>query len=114
MALPAVGVFAQTELLDITRGFTFRRLVTFYEDEAHTKVFNLTGLTVKLVIAGLGTLVSGAGLTVTAATGQVAVKLTPAQTAAFVAAQTHYYFSFEENAEEIVGPLSGTMTFSNP
>lgn len=114
MALPAEGVIADTELLDVTRGFSFRRLVTFYEDTAHTKPFNLTGLTVKLVIAGLGTLASGAGLTITPLTGQIAIKLTPAQTTAFVAAQTHYYFSFEENAEEIVGPLSGTMTFSNP
>lgn len=114
MPLPAEGVVADTELLAVTRGFTYRRLVTFYEDAARTKPFNLTGLTVKLTIAGLATLASGAGLTITPATGQVALKLTPALTLAFIPAQTHYYFSFEENAEEIVGPLSGTMTFTNP
>lgn len=114
MSILQNGVTPSTELLEAVRGFTFRCTITLYEDEAKTKPLPLGSYTIKLVIPGLGTLTSGNGLTINNATGAIAVKLTPVQTGAVVPAQLHYYLSLEENAEEIVPPVKGTIVFSNP
>jgi hypothetical protein len=113
MTLFPSGVAPVTELLEVERGVTFRCKILLFEDAAKTKPLNITGLTVKLVIEGVTTLASGSGLTINFATGQIAVKLTPVQTAAVEVAQAHYYLTLEENAEEIVPPIKGTMTFTD-
>lgn len=114
MTLFAGGVSPTSELLEVERGVTFRCKILLFEDAAKTKPLNLTGLTITLKIDGVANLASGAGLTITPLAGQIDVKLTPVQTRAVVVAQAHYCLFLEENAEEIVPPLNGTMTFTNP
>lgn len=113
MTLFPSGVAPTTELLEVERGVTFRCKILLFEDAAKTKPLDITGLTAKLVIAGVTTLASGSGLTVIASPASIAVKLTPAQTLAVEVAQAPYHLTLEENAEEIVPPIKGTMTFTD-
>lgn len=108
------GVTPTSELLAVERGVTYRCKILLFKDAAKTEPLNLTGLTITLKIDGVATLASGSGLTINVAAGSIAVKLTPAQTKAVVVAQTHYCLFLEENAEEIVAAIHGTMTFATP
>jgi hypothetical protein len=114
MTLFPNGVTPSTEHFDVLRGMTFRRTITLFEDEAKTKPLNLTGLTVKLTVAGDLTLTSGSGLVISPTEGKNAIRLTPTQTTAAPANVCHYVLTLEESSEEIVPPLVGNMTFQNP
>jgi hypothetical protein len=110
------GVLPASANLTTRRGTTLRRVVTVYEDEAKTKPLSLSGWTPELVIAdGQQTylaLTSGSGLTVTAAKGEIAVLVTPAQTKNAPRETLHYYLTIEESASEKVEVLEGTLTIS--
>jgi hypothetical protein len=108
------GVTPESELLAVERGRTFRCTFFLFKDKAKTEPLNLAGLTITLSIDGVLTLASGSGLTINAAAGSIAVKITPAQSKAVVLDQTHWALTLEENPEEIVTGRNGTMIFSNP
>ena len=100
--------------LTILRGGTFETVFELFKNAARTEQFSLTGYTVELVIPGVVTLTSSAGLTITAAEGKVAVEMTPAQTALVGKGEAREWWLSITKSGNVQFPISGTATYVNP
>lgn len=96
------------------RGATFDATITLYTDAAQTHPYDLTGLTVELVIDGVATLTAGSGLTVTPASGLVVAQLSVSQTAGMPLGSVAYQLKLTASGGRVDFPLGGQIDVIDP
>lgn len=96
------------------RGIAWTRRVKLWDDEERTAPLLMQGLTFKLFIGGDFTLISGAGIVVHEGPSELALSLSPEQTAAASEDQMRFYLLIEESGVPKVCPLHGVFSFVNP
>jgi hypothetical protein len=105
---------ATAELPEIVVGGTWEISIQLFENEAHTIPFNLTGWTCTLDIKNYKELTSGAGLTITVATGLIVPVLTAAETASITTGKELRYWLKIEKAGNVLYPLRGGISLLEP
>jgi hypothetical protein len=96
-------------------GADFSVTIQLFQDIAQTTPFDLTGYTVSLTVGGVpAPLTSGAGLTITAATGVIVAVLTAAQTTLMPGPAQHYSLKLTDAGGLISFPLSGNLFLALP
>jgi hypothetical protein len=111
---PGVILPNEIELPKIVIGGTWKIELQFFEDEAETIPFNLTGWTVTLNLKNFRELTSGSGLTITPATGKVVPLLTAAETTTILGKELRYWLRVAQGTEPVDYLMRGGIPLLEP
>lgn len=113
MPLTAAQVYDYT----VEQGTTFRRTITWYNDDAQTVLRDLTGYTARMQIRPtvastdvLLSLTNTAGITLGGTAGTIAIVMTDAQTAAFTFTTAVYDLEMITPSGDVIRLIKGTLT----